>query len=497
MSASSPTNSPLLHNRYRILGRLGEGRLATVYRAEDERLRRHVLVHLLRSELVSQENLRHRFEEEARRGAQLSHPGLLEVYDSGDVSGRPYMVTEDIAGQPLADAGRLNPSEALSIVRTMVSAVAMAQSQGVPHPPISSRNVWVLPGGRTVLLENWTIPASEIPGDLAPYRAPERAAGGPPTPATSVYALGILAWEAFVGQRPLVAQSNQTLPFISQARPAIFSPELDRIVAQAVAPDPGLRYAAPIDFGRALDHYADASTAQTGRLATLPTGISSVVPAPPSRVQAAAQTAASSVQTKRASRRAPQAAPAVAPPPPPPVLDTPPPSRMMTAPARHYDQREVDQHIKREVKRQVRRQGCQRALIKRTTQLVLVFLLLYGIYLGVGYTYDWATGRLAQINPMQWFTSQLPDPNNLIPSWLRNPGEITATYRVTRPVRLRSSKGASDDTSIIRVIEAGAQVQQIGPPEPDPDGQPYTWMRVLVLDDGSQGWIANLEGLLE
>jgi hypothetical protein len=136
-------------------------------------------------------------------------------------------------------------------------------------------------------------------------------------------------------------------------------------------------------------------------------------------------------------------------------------------------------------------------LIKRTTQLVLVFLLLYGIYLGVGYTYDWATGRLAQINPVQWFMGQLPNPNDLIPSWLRDPGELTATYRVTRPVRLRSTKGASDDTTIVKVIEAGTRVQQIGPPEPDPDGQPYTWLRVIVLDDGSQGWIANLGGLLE
>ncbi|MDP9310580.1 MAG: serine/threonine protein kinase [Chloroflexota bacterium] len=503
MSAASPTNSPLLHNRYRILSRLGEGRLATVYRAEDERLRRHVLVHLLRTELVPQENLRRRFEEEARRGAQLSHPGLLEVYDSGDVSGRPYMVTEDIAGQPLADVGLLNPGEALGVVRTVVSAVAMAQSQGVPHPPVSSRNVWLLPGGRAVLLENWTIPPSETVQDLAPYRAPERAAGGPPTPATSVYALGILAWETFVGRRPfdpqqpLGTQANQELPPISTVRPAIFSPELDRIVAQAVAPDPSLRYTTPIDFGRALDHYADASTAQTGRLATLPTGITATVPAQPTPVPAAAPAEAPQVRPKRAFRRAQQAAPAVAPPPPPPVLQAPPPSRTMSAPAPQYNQQAVDQQIKREVKRQVRRQGCQRALIKRTTQLVLVFLLLYGIYLGIGYTYDWATGRLAQINPTEWLTSRLPNPSDFVPSWLRNPGELTATYRVTRPVRLRSSPGASADTNIVKVLEAGSRVQQIGPPEADPDGQPYTWLRVIVLDDGTQGWIANLEGLLE
>src|SRR5687767_12155564 len=125
MSAASPTTPPLLHGRYRILARLGESRLATVYHAEDQRLKRTVLVHLLRAELVQQANLRRRFEEEAQRGAQRSHPGLLDVYDTGDVAGRPYMVTEDIAGRSLAEAGVISASEALSTVRTIVSAVAL------------------------------------------------------------------------------------------------------------------------------------------------------------------------------------------------------------------------------------------------------------------------------------------------------------------------------------------------------------------------------------
>ena len=499
MSAASPTNSPLLHNRYRILSRLGEGRLATVYRAEDERLRRQVLVHLLRTELMAQENLRRRFEEEAQRSAQRSHPGLLDVYDSGDVAGRPYMVTEDITGTSLAEAGQLNPGEALSAVRTIVSAVALAQSQGVPHPPISSRNVWLLPGGRTVLLENWTIPPSELTRDLAPYRAPERSQGGPPTPATSVYALGILAWEAFVGHRPFdgALAPGAEVPPISSARPTLFSPELDRIVAQAVASDPGLRYTTPIDFARALDHYADASTAQTGRLAALPHTVlptqaaASVVQ--PAQVEPMAQRA------RRVLRRSGTTgvAPAIAPPPPPPVISEPLPTRSVIARAPQYDQRTIDKQVKRQIKREVRRQGCQRALIKRTAQLLFVFLLLYGTYLGIGYAYDYATGRLAQIRPTEWLFNQLPDPNDFIPGWLRNPGDLTATYRVTRPARLRSEKGATDDTTIVRVLEAGARVQQIGPPEADPNGQPYTWMRVVVLDDGTQGWIANLEGLLE
>jgi eukaryotic-like serine/threonine-protein kinase len=497
MSAASPANAPLLHNRYRIRARLGEGRLATVYQAEDERLKRTVLVHILRVELAQQPNLRQRFEEEAQRGAQRSHPGLLEVYDSGDVNGRPYMVTEDISGgTALADAGTLSPSEALSTVRTIVSAVALAQTQGVPHPPVSSRNVWLLTGGRTVLLENWTLAPNEIPLDLAAYRAPERVTGAPPSPATSVYALGVLAWEAFVGRRPfsgttvdaIAQQQRRDLPPVSTARPNLFSPELDRIVGQAAAADPTMRYPTPTDFGRALDHYADASTAQTGRLAALPYAISEPLPAQ--------QPEPITTQTRRPSRlplrrQAKSAAPAVAPPPPPPLITAPPPPQTRTIAVQPQpDQQAIDRQIKREVRREVRRQGCQRAIVKRSFQLLTVFLLLYGAWLGIQFAVDSAAGRLQQINVGQWIAQQLPDPNDFIPSWLRDPGSLIAQYRITQATNLRSGPGV--DNEVVRLLEPGVVVQALGPPDADPNGDPYQWTQVVTLDDGTRGYIADL-----
>lgn len=516
MSAASPTTPPLLHGRYRILARMGEGRLATVFQAEDERLRRKVLVHILRAELTQQPQLRQRFEEEAQRGAQRSHPGLLEVYDSGDVGGRPYMVTEDIQGRPLAEVGRISAGEALSIVRTIVSAVALAQTQGVPHPPVSSRNVWMLSGGRTVLLENWRMSPGEIALDLAPYRAPERVQGAPPSPATTVYALGMLAWEAFVGHRPFdgptpaaIAQQQQRgdLPPISRARPTLFSPELDRIVAQAVAFDPNLRYPTPTDFGRALDHYADATTAHTGRLAALPNAAyappaadtvqpqrSSRLALPPGR-RAAADTASvhQTAPPPQVEKRA--AARAVAPPPPPPVIaqEPPPQTRTIIAP-QQYDQRVVDQEIKRQVRREVRRQGCQRAIIKRTAQLLLVFALLYGAWLGINYAVDYARGQVQQIDVGQWISRQLPDPNDLLPDWVRNlvqdPAAIVAQYRITQLTNLRNAPGTSAE--IVRQLNVGDKVQPLGVPQDDPNGEPYQWTQVLVLDDGTRGYVANL-----
>jgi hypothetical protein len=253
-----------------------------------------------------------------------------------------------------------------------------------------------------------------------------------------------------------------------------------------------MRYASPIDFGRALDHYADASTGQTGRLATLPGSTSTNV-----AYQPASQAEPAPQPQRRPFRRqqATSVAPAIAPPPPPPVLQELP-AHTVTAPPQQYDQRSVDKQIKREVRREVRRQGCQRAIIKRSLQFLFAFLLLYGLYFGVSFAYDYVTGRISQINPTDWVTSRLPDPSDFIPSWLRE-SELTATYRVTRPVNLRSAAGASSSETIITVLDAGVRLQQLGPPQPDPEGQPYTWIRVLVLDDGTQGWVANLASSLE
>ena len=138
MTQTTPTSNPILHGRYRIEEQLGIGRLAVVYRAYDARLQRRVLVHLLRKELADQEPLRQRFIHEAYDSARRSHPSLLEVFDSGEVGGRPYMVTEYVAGRALRELGALSLEQALLYFRQVVGAVAVCQLAGVPHPPISS-----------------------------------------------------------------------------------------------------------------------------------------------------------------------------------------------------------------------------------------------------------------------------------------------------------------------------------------------------------------------
>jgi serine/threonine protein kinase len=321
MTQATPTTNPLLHGRYRIEEQLGAGRLAAVYRAYDERLQRRVLVHMLRKELLAQESLRQRFIQETHNSARRSHQSLLEIFDSGEIGGRPYMITEYVAGRTLRETGALTLEEALLYFRQVVGAVAMCQAAGVAHPPISSNNVILVEEGHVELVENWLLPAAEIGLDSACYRAPERSAGGPVTPASSVYALGLLLIEMLSGKRPIsgddpraVAQAHLTahIPTLAELRPLLYVPSLDRLLQQATARDPHQRPPDAAALGRALDELRHEIAGDTLRLAVPPVR-------PPSLRERINRTANEIAPPRPAPRREPAPAPVqvpVAPAPP-------------------------------------------------------------------------------------------------------------------------------------------------------------------------------------
>ena len=279
MTQSTPVSIPLLHGRYRIEEQLGAGRLAVVYRAYDERLQRQVLVHMLRKELLGQEALRQRFIQEAHSNARRSHQSLLEIFDSGEIAGRPYMITEYVAGRTLRELGALSLEEALLYFRQLVGAVAVAQAAGVPHPPITANNVILVEDGHVELLENWRTPAADVALDAACYRAPERTAGGPASAAAAVYSLGLLLIEMLTGRRVVrgddpraVAQAHLStqVPALSQIRPLLYSPALDELIQRATAHDPAKRPADAAALGQALDVIRRDLSSDTLRLARPP-----------------------------------------------------------------------------------------------------------------------------------------------------------------------------------------------------------------------------------
>lgn len=486
-SASAPT---LLHNRYRILARLGQSRLAAVYRAYDERLQRPVLVHLLRPELVNQATLVERFLHEAQRGAQRSHPGLLEVFDSGDVDGRPYLITEDVTGRPLSDALPLPAAEAIEVLRTVISAVALAQSQGAPYPPVSSHNVWLLEGGRAVLLENWLLSPQETALDLAHYRAPERKQGAPLSAATVVYALGILSWETCTGCRPFSGvtadeiaeeQVRQPLPSLMDACPWLFTPGLDRVIACAAATDLSERYPAPSDFGRAIDLYLDQTMAHTGRLPQLPK------PQP-----AAGSTSIFRRRSKTGSHVVPPPAPVLRQAPSLPRKRTSRPIQIVQAP-----QQIGSKELKHTGRWAMQRKGCQRALVRRSLQIVLIIVVLYAAIIGLDHAAAYVTGRVTQLHPGAWIAARLPHLPSLpqlgsLGSWRDIFGGLTAqqTLIVMQPLNMRTAPTVQGE--LLRELPSGTVLRRVDGPVDGDDASGLRWLKVVVVADGTEGWVADL-----
>ena len=135
-------------SHYRILSKLGEGGMGTVYVAEDTLLGRRVAIKSLKlASVPSQKNYRQRFLREARAASQLNHPHIATVHEFGETEdGQPYLVMELIDGQSLSDLLRENSlpvDRAVGIVKQVVDAIAEAHRHGIIHRDIKPSNVVV------------------------------------------------------------------------------------------------------------------------------------------------------------------------------------------------------------------------------------------------------------------------------------------------------------------------------------------------------------------
>lgn len=449
-------STPLLFGRYRILERLGESRLATVYRATDERLRRTVLLHLLRKDLVGQEQMQQRFMAEANASAQRSHAALLEVFDSGEINGRPYMITEYAVGQPLRSLGALTLEHALLYTRQVVGAVAACQNRDLSYPPISSNNVLLIDEGRVKLVEGWLLPPDEVPLDVAHYRAPERTEGHPRGPASAVYALGLLLFELITGKRPIggsdpwaVSQAHLTthIPPLSQVRPLFHLPALEQVLVRATARDPGQRFPTVAAFGAALDQLWRDLSADTQRF--------TVASAPARRQQTNTDTA-------------PQPLPA--PPPIPNPIAAPAPSAPVEAEPWPLDRATL------------RRASVRRGMMGWIVILLLLFLVAFGSYIGASFIVD----RLFAI---QLPRVGLPDLGLDLPSWIPgvNQGEVLVVSNATA-LNVRDQPGLS--STVIEVIPNGTRVRKLEGPE-NVEGVPWVRVRAELEGRSIEGWVSQ------
>jgi eukaryotic-like serine/threonine-protein kinase len=210
----------LIAGRYRIVDRIGQGGMGTVWRAHDTVLGRHVAVkrlhpqpHLPEEELAT---LFERTRREARSAARISHPNVVVVHDVVDDEGLPAIVMEYVPSTTLADLirthGPLPPEEAARIGLGVLAALRAAHRAGVLHRDVKPANVLLTEDDRVVLTDFGIAQASDtstltVTGQLVgsvDFIAPERLAGAEPGPAADLWALGATLFQAVDGHSPFL-----------------------------------------------------------------------------------------------------------------------------------------------------------------------------------------------------------------------------------------------------------------------------------------------------
>ena len=269
MSIEDSTIGRLLAGRYRVIRRLGEGGMGSVYEAEHVQLGRRVAIKLLHEQHATSIDLRTRFEREARMLSQLRHPNVVTITDFGIDDGKPFLVMDLLSGRDLASLikeGRVAPERAIGIVRQILRGVAHAHARGLVHRDLKPHNVMVevLEDGsdhvtvldfglaRDTAGGSGTLTRSGIVVGTPAYMAPEQAGGGSADARADVYALGNVLFELLAGRRPFpFSEAHELLRAHLLTPPPSLKetchdldvpPELDALVARALAKEARDRY---------------------------------------------------------------------------------------------------------------------------------------------------------------------------------------------------------------------------------------------------------------
>jgi tRNA A-37 threonylcarbamoyl transferase component Bud32 len=256
-------SSTPLPSRYRIIEEVGQGGMAVVYRARDEKLRREVAVKVLHAHLLAEPESKARLEREARAVAKLNHDGILQIFDySSEEAASSYIVTEFIDGQTLKQflSNRKLPVPELAalIVIELGEALCHAHSLGIIHRDIKPENVMVRKDGvlklmdfgvaQVIDLERMTV-TGQILGSPA-YMAPEVLDGRTLDFRSDVFSVGVMLYQMATGVLPFTGKNpHEVLRRVSEGRFAdprtvnrLVSDQLARIVARALARKPEDRF---------------------------------------------------------------------------------------------------------------------------------------------------------------------------------------------------------------------------------------------------------------
>src|ERR671937_2152040 len=306
-------SATLISDRYQLGDRLGSGGMSSVYKATDRVLERTVAVKILAEHLSDDEKFVARFRREALAVAKLIHPHIIQVYDTGVDDARHYIVMEYVEGrsgaQLLQSPGSLGPELAVEIGTQACAGLEYAHRQGIIHRDVKPGNLMVIggpaarrnsqrannppTGEMTVKLTDFGIArASEqtrltqvgsVVGTAA-YLAPEQARGEEATPASDVYALGVVIYQLLTGRLPwegstlaeLAIRRENERPLPPSSYDSAIPETLSAAVLRSLEGEPAARYstarqlASALRAGRAGEEPPqpdDAPTAATRMLA--------------------------------------------------------------------------------------------------------------------------------------------------------------------------------------------------------------------------------------
>lgn len=262
--------------RFEILELLGKGAFGLVYRARDPELSREVAIKVPRSGRLRGQEEVERFLREARSAARLRHPGIISVYETGSDEGIPYIVSECILGETLADSvARARPGfrQAAEWVRDLAQALAYAHGEGITHRDLKPANVILDAAGKPHVsdfglarLEGEDVTVTldgEILGTPA-YMSPEQARGDHDQvgPSSDIYSLGVILYELLCHERPfrgsrtmLVYQVLQEEPRKPRSLNDHIPRDLETICLKAMNKDPLKRYETAADLAADLKRF--------------------------------------------------------------------------------------------------------------------------------------------------------------------------------------------------------------------------------------------------